>query len=565
VNTYILCNGTDGKTTASGFTHYTPYSTAPVPCDQGKHTSFFYGDVAYGDKDVAPQSAVGDPEKDFTVTVADAAASRIKIEWLQRSGAGSLRYDLPTGDGEWASGAGSMLRGSRTCNGSSCKLCVQGGTCDYPGLPQEAISPMVDGNPSIFYVRAILSDSYGNSITTGWDPYPGSKASGIPILDKYVKYIVCGPKCAGCSNKEPQVAGAADSCDAKNQHKIDWSISGGENQTAYTLQIQEISTDEGGNANPLHEHSGGGEKTFTVVPGSLTNGNLDPSKSYRWRIRVKDADKQEKCKMWSAWTAWQNLKACTTPPPENKCPANGKPVARLSGAFDSDGNVCNGFLYTLDWDFIDAGDTQSAYQVQIREIGGGSDIYDSGVVASGTTSILLDSLKLSSFRNPKGQALKIVYGKTYEWRVQVTDQGPAGRPDCRLVSDWTNWSGADAIAGNDIRPPKNQPPVVQVTVTNGKVNCETGGCRALQDLQFRSDGSTYSAAPVSYQWYLDGKPVADKDGGRKDNFAYKYLISDAKNHVAQLQITDGSGLTCADEGVFNFGKPSPVWTEIVPR
>lgn len=79
------------------------------------------------------------------------------------------------------------------------------------------------------------------------------------------------------------------------------------------------------------------------------------------------------------------------------------------------------------WTFNDdTGDTQSAYQLQIREVGAGADIVDTGKVTSAT----------SSYTCPGGT---LTNGKQYQWRVKTWDAGD-------LEGAWSAYATFYAVA-----------------------------------------------------------------------------------------------------------------------
>jgi hypothetical protein len=528
---------------------------------------------------VDDESNINTPDKNFTFKASDPYASTIKIEWVTKSAA----YDLPTTDADWKTGT-SLQHGSHTCTSSTCSLCIQGGTCDYPGLPAEAISVQPNGEMNNIYFRVTVSDNYGNSVMTGFD----NNTSVAPALDKYVLYRICGPKCESCNNTVPEVSGV-DSCSG-NLHKFDWSLEG-RSQSAYNLQVQEVSSSDP-NINPIHESDGTTAKTLTTSPGALSNGDLDPSKTYRWRVRAKDIFSPDKCEMWSLWSDWQTLKNCgpVTPPPGNCVPVNNKPYAVTVAAQNSETDPCRGFTYTLTWHFGDD-DTddggpdrndQSAFEINIREYkmaGGRQDtsvpIYYTGKIAkaalnNSNPSYTLYGDVLSNMTNMTtgAKGLTLEYGKIYEWQVRVTDNDP--RNECSQVSDWSPWSGNRPEENKSIKMDPNHPPIVSFTVTNDDDNncLQEGNCQVLQVLHFKDNGSQVftSDQRKTYQWYVDDAAVSAADGGKNASFdkLYSFDVSKKQVHVV-LQVTDSSNLTCNNSGYIAYSSPKPVWNEVIPK
>jgi hypothetical protein len=318
LNTFMICNFVNYDCAVHGCTkaqsqahtcaggpsgycdyHFFPYSSASSPCNTvATDKSYHFSD------DLEDETHINAPGKNFKITVSDPSASQIKIEWVNRPS-----IDTPDSDAKWSNVAS---HGSHTCAGSSCDMCIEGGSCNYPGIPSTALSVNADGSQNVFWYRVTVTDSSGNSVTTGSHNNPNIK----PYLDSFYKFVICGPKCNGSTDTLTVVNGSA-SCSGVS-HKFDWTVkdpSGTtKTQSEFDLQIQETSGNNP-NTNTIHEHDGITSSTsFTVTSGSLTNGDLDSSKSYQWRIKAKDVFSPVANEMWSTWSSWQNLGACALPP-----------------------------------------------------------------------------------------------------------------------------------------------------------------------------------------------------------------------------------------------------------
>lgn len=289
-NNFVICNYDKNGTN----THNWPFSpTNPFPCNTvSTDRSYYFTD------DLDDETNINTPEKNFTIHIDDPEASRIMIDWVNRPA-----DDLPDKEAGWSGGT---LNGSYTCPlGSSCDICIEGGSCDNPAIPADALSTLPDGSQNTFWFRVTVTDSSGtNSITTG------SKASfsgaDKEYLDKYYKFVICGPKCGGCSAKAPSVTNLADSCDSSGNHIVSWQFKpgagGGSGQRNFIVEAQEISSDDP-NLNYMETNEGIGSASYLW-------SYLNIYEDYRWRVKVIDNNSTTSCQMWSTWSDWQNMTSC---------------------------------------------------------------------------------------------------------------------------------------------------------------------------------------------------------------------------------------------------------------
>ena len=185
---------------------------------------------------------------------------------------------------------------------------------------------------------------------------------------------------------------------------------------------------------------------------------------------------------------------------------------------------------TFSWTFSDsdAGDTQSAYQVQVAT--------NPGFSGPGT---VVDSNKVSSASNSYATGSgKLVYDTKYYWRVKVWDNHD-------LVSGWAS--------GADFTTPKHTYPTVNFSWTplNSSVN---------EDVSF-VDQSTVFGGAIKSAWFWtfqDGSPASSV----QENSIVKFLSNGTKQVV--LQITDSDNYSCSSNKTVGIRLPLPGWKEVAP-
>ncbi|HOZ56501.1 MAG: hypothetical protein BWY51_00344 [Parcubacteria group bacterium ADurb.Bin316] len=211
----------------------------------------------------------------------------------------------------------------------------------------------------------------------------------------------------------------------------------------------------------------------------------------------------------------------------------------------------------LTWSFSDpdAGDTQSAYYIQIK------------LLASGNWGDVLDSGWQNSNQNyfNFSQALghNISYNADYEYRVNVKDNfgsesgwsSPTSfsTPDYRYPRAYFNWSPVNPSAGQEI---------VFSTAD------------AVKSQYYSSDNTPKDCDDIncSYQWlfsYIDGGGTVHVVSGLTDNSASTTVIFPQKANVtAVLNVTDNNGFapppnqyTCSTSTVFGLKSKLPTWIE----
>lgn len=231
-------------------------------------------------------------------------------------------------------------------------------------------------------------------------------------------------------------------------------------------------------------------------------------------------------------------------------PANNAPTVSLDG-YDQAANFCDGLNYRLKWKFTDAdGDKQAFYSVEVREKGTTAPVYAVSRQSADHFCQVFDGIFTSG---------NIGYGKTYEWRVKVSDDDD--RALCRGTSDWSAWSDAD----DSFKTPLHPYPKTSFVIENaaGKA-CTPETCGFLEDIGLRSTSSTSSTSgTVTYRWFIDdmkATAVFSTDA----NAVRKFLEAEGESHSIRLSVTDGDGYTCSADQNLVLKKSNAVWNEVAP-
>lgn len=539
---------------------------AQNPCDtNGKNDDWIKTD------DLEYDTNVNSVEKEYTVNVSASDGNgmdSIRIEWANN--------DVSAVPTSWPSGQGHTCNSDELRkNGGACKICREGTKCENGTamIPANALSVKKDGKMNRLWFRIIITDKAGLSITVGDDNYKtGWNQSNMPLfLDKYYQFQICN--LSGCSGKcgLAPVVGAASvdgsKCAEGKPYTFTWNIdkNGGgvrNGQSEFTLELSDAATGK-----PVD--------TKTNVP-AVTNGNsysytpsdwyvgqggkLKSNTKYTWKVRIKDNAAPvggTDCKQWSQYKDGPAFQTCSGGGGGGDCvPENKAPWAVTIKNGNSIKDPCEGYLYTLYWNFFDSDNDpgrnkQSAYQVRVREYNKNNTpesniLYDSGIIKSSNAYHALTN------------ASWIKYGKTYEWQVRVYDND--SREKCKKVSQWTVWTGTSDIS---ITTPKHKYPTVAFAITNpqGK-NCIPQGCGFLQDIKFADSGSTTYSSNIRYEWRLDSSSAVVSTSS---SFLKKFLQADGEKHKVMLKVIDKDNYSCEKSVDFSFSTPRPIWNEIAPK
>ncbi len=186
-------------------------------------------------------------------------------------------------------------------------------------------------------------------------------------------------------------------------------------------------------------------------------------------------------------------------------------------------DFCIGCYYTFSWDFSDpdAGDNQSAYQVQIDN-------------NSDFSSPEIDSGKVNSSSNSFAPVSPLSWNTTYYWRVKVWDSS-------NLDSGWINGS---SFTTPFVYPSPN------FTITPSKPSVDV--------VVTFNNSSLCADECISYFWDFGNGKTSATSG----NPTTTYSSSGYK--TVSLRVTDNNGHTCTTTKTFYVGSRLPWWKEIIP-
>lgn len=548
----------DGKVVSTNF-------YAKNPCDtNNKNDDWIKTD------DLESDANINAPDKEYTVAASASDSNgmdSIRIEWVN-NGANEVPANWPSNQGHTCNQ--SELKN----NGGACKICREGTLCQNGSaiIPASALSVRENGKMNRLWFRIIITDKAGLSIVVGDDKYKsGWSSSNMPLLlDKYYQFQICN--LSGCSGKcglAPVVGSASvdgSKCSEGKPYTFNWVV--GKNsegkingQSEFTLELYNTITGKIIDAKSnVPAVTGGNSYSYTPSDWYVgKGGKLSPNTKYSWKIRIKDNASPVNgvdCKQWSQYKDGPAFLTCNSGGGGDCVPEDKAPWAVTVKNGNSIKDPCDGYMYTLYWNFFDSDaesnrNKQAGYQIRAREYNKNNTpdsniLYDSGLINSSNTHHTL------------ANANWIKYGKTYEWQVRVYDND--SRDKCRKFSDWTPWTGASGIS---ITTPKHKYPTVAFAVTNpeGK-NCISQNCGFLQDIKFADSGSTTYSSDIFYEWRLDN---SDTVVSAASSFLKKFLKADGEDHKVTLKVIDKDNYSCEKSAIFSFSVPKPVWNEIAPK
>lgn len=204
----------------------------------------------------------------------------------------------------------------------------------------------------------------------------------------------------------------------------------------------------------------------------------------------------------------------------------------------------------VSWTFNDAGDTQSAYQVQVDDNSGFTSVnHDSGQVSSAATSYSI----------PQGQ---LTFNRTYYARVRTWDAGG-------LVSSYANMSlctgpGCAANQQSWSSPQHQYPSSATFTATPQTPRINQNVAFASQAVCYNGGGNPQACA--SWTWNF-GDGTGAGPGANLGNTSHAYTAEGT--YTATMQVADGDGYTCpatpTSQNITVETLPLPKWKEVLPQ
>ncbi|MFA7169518.1 MAG: hypothetical protein WC178_01560 [Candidatus Paceibacterota bacterium] len=314
--------------------------------------------------------------------------------------------------------------------------------------------------------------------------------------------------------------------------------------------------------------SGSGSCVVCVQGGECDNDVIDPS------FFIIPSDKQQQRFFFrsiitdnngnSITTGFDNSKVepildkfyrfviCSSDCHASSCnPENHAPVVVVDG-YDEATNFCDGLSYRLKWIFSDEdADKQAFYSVEVREKETIAPVYSVSRQSADSFCQIFDGI----FTNGD-----IGYGKTYEWRVKVSDDD--SRDLCRGTSKWSEWSSMEKSFTTPLHPY----PSVSFTIENEREeSCDEGICSFLEDINFISTSKVFSVDKgVTYKWYIDSFGP-NSVYSTENNVLRKFLEVDEAMHNIRLSVTDSDGYICSVDQTLVLKKSNAKWNEIVPN
>lgn len=280
LNTFTVCDKDQGGR---------PY-TKTVPCNtDGVHDDYYSTDTK-DERNVYPK------KQNFTIKASASASSgsmsKIKFDWI------ASITTTPT-EADW----NSSVVESYTCPASeagACTVCLSGGSCANDVIPREylGVHPR-DGAQRRFFFRVTFA-SGSDSVTTGWDS----------TLDKYYRFVICGPLCHSCVDYTPTVRPSSaqapkSSCDGLNNvddfFTVGWTdenMPSSAEQTYYKVSVRKKADQAivGSRESTSRNYS---DTTFEVPSEWLVYGTV-----YEWQVQVNF--KGEGCEWKNVMSPWSS-------------------------------------------------------------------------------------------------------------------------------------------------------------------------------------------------------------------------------------------------------------------
>ncbi|HRY52531.1 MAG TPA: hypothetical protein P5089_01630 [Candidatus Portnoybacteria bacterium] len=270
---------------------------------------------------------------------------------------------------------------------------------------------------------------------------------------------------------------------------------------------------------------------------------------------------------WSSWSSWSSCsvscgggtqtstRTCTNPAPCGGASCSGSatqtqacniepcniPPSAINLLATQPDYRSSGPAATFSWTFTDpdAGDTQSAYQIQIATNAGFSGpgtVVDTGQISSASQAYATGSGKL-------------VYNQKYYWRLKVWDNHGAS-------SDWITPSTSSFTTPlhqypsiTDLYWAPANPSVGEEAVFGAIVKC------------YRNNGTEIDCPLANYHWTFAGGTPASADGQAAPQVTF------SASGLAQitLNITDSDGYPAQRTEALSIRLPLPDWKETAPQ
>ncbi len=196
-------------------------------------------------------------------------------------------------------------------------------------------------------------------------------------------------------------------------------------------------------------------------------------------------------------------------------------------------NYCSsGPAATLSWVFSDqqAGDTQSAYQIQVDN-------------NADFSSPEINTGKIISSSNSYSTGPGILqYNVAYNWRVMVWDS----------YDNVSVWSGAAGLS-----TPRHQYPTINFSWAPATPSEGESVQMADQSLVFGG------ATKTTWFWTIPDSVYLGGTNSSSQNPQVRFTSEGSKS--ASLQVTDSDGYTCSASKAINVRLPLPGWKEVAPQ
>ncbi len=520
---FVVC---DDPASANYITYDTYSPTNPLYCNDQSGTQHFEHDEYYSSDDLGSDMNINTVAKNFKIRAeasADSGIRDIRIEW-KNGGTGT--------PDSWADARYEF------CPGGICEICREGGTCMHPSIYVSELSTKTDGSQNVLWFRVIVSTNAGESIVTGED----IDVSMTPVLDKYYRFPICGKDCViACDgNTKPTVTNltATEHCAANLPHDLSWTTNDADGQSEFYLEITNPATGK------TYTKSGTYDTTVSLAPGTLVGGDLEPNTTYSWRLRVRDNLSDVYCRKWSTWFDGPSFTTCSS------CGGNTAPLV-TTNVVTPPADFCTvvGLPYQFSWNVNDP-DGQSKFDIEVWEQGNMAATLRSASFSYSTPTFTANS-------GVFGAGKDLDYGKTYDWRVKVTDNYADAA--CRKDSGW--------VAGPSFTTISDPYPQVDFEYI-----CPGSDCNLMEDIQFNADDPDSTPDNYDYKWFIF-------DNTTPANWATTTPVMEGKDVVKKFPLSDNTqkevtlwvinktddSACCHKTKSLSLTRTQASWTEVPPN
>jgi hypothetical protein len=298
----------------------------------------------------------------------------------------------------------------------------------------------------------------------------------------------------------PQLSATVAAIATGQKQHIEWQFS---KSNTFASGIQTVTS-------PADVASG----TITMQP-TIAQLNLDKA---TWYVRARSVDE------YGIAGSWSSTNTITVSHPGSA--TNQTPTGAVVRSYASP--------FNLSWTFTDqaAGDTQSAYAIQVESNETGASIIDTGKTTSSATTV--------GVTIPAGNK-----DEELRWRVKVWDS----QDDSAGYSNWHNFMLSDA-------------PVVTITAPADAASIESGAPAVTWTI---SNG-TQASRTVSFKRAADDSLV-HSNTATTTSLTYtppSTILDNQTQYKVTVQVTDTDGLTGTDTNTFTtaYVAPDPVYFTI---